>query len=242
MIEITDENKDERINRYRTLYDRKILRAISSSLSTSFRRENGYRRTPVNVCRHIVLSESNEIRGFLPNVSRRRNVHSFDENILLSAGFGKWSNVLQFRSVSSEELARWFPTPRTVNSSRSSLLLIFFFSSARLYKSTARTTRSEWLFVRYYRISISKYDENFDSKRLNSLVFVEIFSFQPVGKVLLQRQRQRTIRMRLVCYKRCKRVFAISFRTLDKRIPLMTTLIRVRDFDEQNEDQNGEFD
>jgi hypothetical protein len=34
-----------------------------------FRRETNYRKTPINVCRHIILSESNEIRGFLPNVS-----------------------------------------------------------------------------------------------------------------------------------------------------------------------------
>ena len=70
VIEIVEENRDERIGRYRTLYERETRRPISFSRRS--RRENGYRRTPVNVCRHIVLSESNEIRGFLPNVSRER--------------------------------------------------------------------------------------------------------------------------------------------------------------------------
>ncbi|CAF2321368.1 unnamed protein product [Rotaria sp. Silwood2] len=49
VIHIIEINQDSRIVNYTKL------------------RETCYRRTPVNVCRHIILSESNEIRGFLPN-------------------------------------------------------------------------------------------------------------------------------------------------------------------------------
>ncbi|CAF0877767.1 unnamed protein product [Rotaria sordida] len=49
VIHIIEQNQDSRITNYKKL------------------RETCYRRTPVNVCRHIILSESNEIRGFLPN-------------------------------------------------------------------------------------------------------------------------------------------------------------------------------
>ncbi|CAF1120294.1 unnamed protein product [Rotaria sp. Silwood1] len=49
VIYIIEQNQDSRIANYTKL------------------RETCYRRTPINVCRHIILSESNEIRGFLPN-------------------------------------------------------------------------------------------------------------------------------------------------------------------------------
>ncbi|CAF2071437.1 unnamed protein product [Rotaria magnacalcarata] len=49
VIQIIAQNQDLRIVNYTKL------------------RETCYRRTPINVCRHIILSESNEIRGFLPN-------------------------------------------------------------------------------------------------------------------------------------------------------------------------------
>ncbi|CAF1625105.1 unnamed protein product, partial [Didymodactylos carnosus] len=43
------------------------------------KRETNYRKTPVNICRHIVLSESNEIRGFLPtDLQNGQTFYSFD--------------------------------------------------------------------------------------------------------------------------------------------------------------------
>ena len=90
-----------------------------------FRRETAYRKTPVNICRHIVLSESNEIRGFLPNV-RRWTAKMLDLDVV-SLGSGEWPNLLQFRSFSSPRLDRWIPTTRTVSQSLLSPLLISLF-------------------------------------------------------------------------------------------------------------------
>src|SRR5690348_15866081 len=62
-----------------------------------FRRETSYHKTPINVCRNIVLSESNEIRGFLPNVSvfiRKESIlRYFFFNFI---GSGRWRYILQF--------------------------------------------------------------------------------------------------------------------------------------------------
>ncbi|CAF1032501.1 unnamed protein product [Adineta ricciae] len=61
VIDIVERNQDDRITNYTKT------------------RETSYRRTPMNVCRHIVLSESNEIRGFLPNdIDGGRTFYSFD--------------------------------------------------------------------------------------------------------------------------------------------------------------------
>ncbi|UJR25005.1 hypothetical protein I4U23_006366 [Adineta vaga] len=61
VIEIIERNQDERISNYTKI------------------RETSYRKTPMNICRHIVLSESTEIRGFLPNdIESGRTFYSFD--------------------------------------------------------------------------------------------------------------------------------------------------------------------
>lgn len=82
VIEIVEENRDSRIDRYRNLYEETEIRWKKKQKSSFFfRRENGYRKTPINICRHIVLSESNEIRGFLPNVIRTIDEKKNEEKI-----------------------------------------------------------------------------------------------------------------------------------------------------------------
>ncbi|CAF1213181.1 unnamed protein product [Adineta steineri] len=61
VIQIIEQNQDPRIANYTEL------------------RKTEYRKTPINVCRHIVLSESNEIRGFLTNAMQNANTfYTFD--------------------------------------------------------------------------------------------------------------------------------------------------------------------
>ncbi|CAF1066332.1 unnamed protein product [Adineta steineri] len=60
VIQIIEQNQDPRIANYTEL-------------------KTEYRKTPINVCRHIVLSESNEIRGFLTNAMQNANTfYTFD--------------------------------------------------------------------------------------------------------------------------------------------------------------------
>lgn len=70
VIRIIELNQDPRIENFTRMYDEHFIK--TGTVFVSFRRKTSYRKTPMNVCRHIILSESNQIRGFLPSVSKER--------------------------------------------------------------------------------------------------------------------------------------------------------------------------